>query len=101
MIDYDLIRAVFENHTCIKKAVLFGSRAMGTHKKYSDIDIALFGEFESDQVSRISNELEELPMIQKIDIVSYGSITNLDLRDHIDRVGQVVFEQYHQGACSK
>ncbi|MCL2197474.1 MAG: nucleotidyltransferase domain-containing protein [Defluviitaleaceae bacterium] len=93
MIDFAPIRAVLENHTCIKKAVLFGSRAMGTHKKYSDIDIALFGEFKSNQVAQIAEELEELPIIQKFDVVAYEGITNPDLRDHINRVGQTIFEK--------
>ena len=39
-------RAVFARYPQISRAVLFGSRAMGTHKPGSDIDIALFGKEE-------------------------------------------------------
>jgi len=41
--DLDAIQAVFRNCVAVEEAVLFGSRAKGCHKPYSDIDIALRG----------------------------------------------------------
>ena len=37
------IKAVFENFPEISKAVLYGSRAKGNHRKGSDIDLTLYG----------------------------------------------------------
>ena len=93
MIDFKLIIAVFELTPAIEKAVLFGSRAKGTESRYSDIDIALFGELNSLEVERIACDLEELPIIQKFDIVAYNHVKNLALREHISRVGKVIYER--------
>lgn len=75
------------------KAVLFGSRAKGKERRYSDIDIALFGDLTSHETELIACDLEELPIIQKFDIVAYNSIKNAALREHIDRVGQIIYER--------
>ena len=93
MMNFSAVISVIETVPAVKKAVLFGSRAMGTHSRYSDIDIALFGEFDFLEVERIKSELEELPVIQKFDVVAYNEIKNSALREHIDRVGQVIFQR--------
>ena len=38
------IHTVFSRFPAIEKAVLYGSRAKGTHKTGSDIDLTLYGE---------------------------------------------------------
>ncbi|HAN10002.1 MAG TPA: DNA polymerase III subunit beta [Clostridiales bacterium] len=79
----------------IKKAVIFGSRAKGNYKQGSDIDIAIFGDSISfGTVARLHTILEEeSPMPYLFDIVNYETISNKDLKEHIDRVGKVVFER--------
>lgn len=76
----------------IKKAVIFGSRAKGNYKKASDIDIALFGDQLDQIVLEISGKLNDQgPLPYKIDVLAYSTIDNNALRDHIDRVGIVIF----------
>ena len=41
--DWKKITNVFSHFRNIERAVLFGSRAKGTNKPFSDIDIALVG----------------------------------------------------------
>jgi len=79
----------------IDKAVLFGSRAKGTSKPSSDLDIAVFGRHVSfSTVSQLHWLLEEeSPLPYFFDIVDYNTIGNLELRNHIDRVGIVIFER--------
>jgi len=93
MIDFIPIISVFENTPTVQKAVLFGSRAKGTASRYSDIDIALFGDLDLLEIERIACNLEDLPIIQKFDIVSYNHIKNPALREHIDRVGNIIYER--------
>jgi len=69
----------------VSKAVIFGSRAKGTHRCNSDIDIAVWGD--GLYIERIFSELDELPMPYKFDVVEYDKITHIALREHIDRVG--------------
>ena len=55
------LRRVFSKYPSIEKVILYGSRAMGTYRRGSDIDIALFGENLSNQtIFDIQEEIEAL-----------------------------------------
>ena len=43
-VDWKKVFSVFSHFPHISKAILFGSRVKGTHKPFSDVDIALVGE---------------------------------------------------------
>ena len=91
--DLAVIRTVLKKHTQIQKALLFGSRAKGNQKISSDVDLALFGNNLSGVVPQILGELEdESPLPYRFDIVDFDSVSNLDLKSHILRVGKVLFE---------
>lgn len=79
----------------IEDVILFGSRAKGTHKKASDIDMAVKGKGITDKtVKRLSARLnEELPLPYFIDIVHYETIRNQDLIEHIERVGKIIYRK--------
>lgn len=91
---WDQILGCFEKYEHIEEVILYGSRAKGTHKHASDIDIVLKGEHvtSTDQL-RLENDLDDLLLPWKFDISLYQNITNQDLRDHIDRVGITIFKQ--------
>lgn len=73
----------------IKRAILFGSRAKGTFKNSSDIDIAVVGEqlLNSKIVNRLLDKLEQINLPHQFDILNYHQIDSKELLDHIDRVG--------------
>ena len=77
----------------IEKAVIFGSRAKGNYKKASDIDIAIYGDsINLDIVANLHAQLEELsPMPYMFDIVDFKNIDNDELKEHIERVGKVIY----------
>ena len=55
------IRSVFARHPQVEKAVLYGSRAKGTFRNGSDIDLTLFGDgLTYELLSLISRELDDL-----------------------------------------
>jgi predicted nucleotidyltransferase len=87
------IASVFKRYTDITAVVLFGSRAKGTAKYNSDIDLAIFGIQEELAVEAISMELEELPLPYKFDVKAFDTIRNSALREHIKRVGIMVYEK--------
>ena len=68
----------------VERAVLFGSRATGTHTASSDVDIALFGDrlTLTDQ-ARLADDLDEIPMAQAIDLVLYDSMQGENLQEQI------------------
>jgi len=77
----------------VSKALVFGSRAKGNHRKYSDVDICLFGEMGDLDAEKVRSGLNELNLIYDFDAVDYGRIKTPALREHIDRVGIVVYER--------
>ena len=83
----DEIRGVVSRFPVVMEARIFGSRAKGNFKRYSDVDIAIFGDFGVDVVMELRDELEELYVIYRFDVVHYDTLKNCDLREHIDRVG--------------
>ena len=90
--EFKEVVSVFGQHSEIKSAILFGSRAMNTFKSTSDVDIALKGNITLDIVARIKAELEEeRPLIYSFDIVDYATITNSALKEHIDRYGKIIY----------
>lgn len=72
----------------VERAVLFGSRAMGTHSPQSDVDIALFGPgLTLDDHARLAEAVDEITMAQRVDFLIGDRITNEKLRAHIDAHG--------------
>lgn len=79
----------------IEKAVIFGSRAKGNYKTGSDIDIAIYGDHVTfDTISSLHSILENQgPLPYFIDIVDYTHLTHQNLKEHIDRVGKVIYQR--------
>lgn len=86
--------AVFARHPAIEKVVLYGSRAKGTHKPGSDIDMTLIGESLTRQEwERITEELDGLDLPYIIDLSVFAWLSNSQLREHIERVGRVFYSR--------
>jgi len=90
-VNLEQINRLISSFEFVTKAVIFGSRAKGTHKKYSDIDICLFGKLNSFDAERVKSELNDLNIIYEFDVLSYNDIKNSVLREHIDRVGVEIY----------
>lgn len=89
----DTINKILGNYSNIDKAIVFGSRAKGNFQPYSDIDIALFGNVDTSTVEFIICELDELPTAYTFDVIVYNSIKHDAFREHIDRVGVMIYER--------
>ena len=74
----------------IKRAVIFGSRAMGNYKEGSDIDIAIeVDKDDFDTAIRLSGILnEELPIPFFVDVINIATIGNKALLEHIEEAGK-------------
>jgi len=90
----ECIRKILSSCIHLKKAVLFGSRAMGTNRPGSDIDTALYGENLTihDKIS-LMTRIDDLDLPYETDIIHIQNITNQDLLAHITRVGKVIYER--------
>ena len=88
-----LLRGVFRRHSEIKTVKLFGSRAKGTHADGSDIDLAVWGDVDALRAESIAAELDELPLPYQYDVKPFHLIKLRPLREHIERVGILVYPQ--------
>ena len=84
---------VFKKYPSVEKAVIFGSRALGTHRPQSDIDIAVFGEMEEGLEGHLRQELDALSTPYLYDVIRYSLIENEKLKEHVDRYGKVFYEK--------
>ncbi|HYX05627.1 MAG TPA: nucleotidyltransferase domain-containing protein [Bacteroidales bacterium] len=88
------IQNVFARYPRIEKAILYGSRAKGTYRKGSDIDLTLIGkDLDLTTLFEIETALDDLLLPYKIDLSIYRKIENSDLLEHIVRVGLVFYER--------
>jgi len=86
-----VISTVLATYPAVERASVFGSRAKGTNKPYSDVDVAVFGDLDFVAVERIISDLDEQPTIYKYDVFAYQNINNPKLKRHIDRVGVPIY----------
>lgn len=88
------LQRVFEKYSKIRAVTLFGSRAKGTFKNNSDIDLALHGEeLDLSDLLQIENEIDDLLLPYTVDLLLFHKIENLDLTEHIRRVGKVFYQR--------
>jgi type I restriction enzyme S subunit len=92
--DIELIQTVLSNYKEVDKVLIYGSRAKGTFKPASDIDLTLLGEKLNLTIQyKIENDLDDLMLPYLFDISIFNQISNTDLVEHINRVGIVFFER--------
>lgn len=66
--EIEIMRSVFRRVLAISGVVLYGSRAKGTHRPGSDIDLALVGLDDPVQAEAVAEELDELPTPYRFDV---------------------------------
>lgn len=86
------LHSVFERHQSIQNVILYGSRAKGTHRLGSDIDITIVGErLTLRDIFAIEQEIDDCNLPYIIDCSLYSQISNEKLLNHINRVGIVLY----------
>ncbi len=86
------IQQVLADHAEVERAIVYGSRAMGCHRPASDIDLTLIGpSIASRALAQIEAELDDLLLPWMIDLSRFSDLSHPPLRDHIARVGQVLY----------
>ncbi len=90
----ELVNRVFERHPEVERALLFGSRAKGTFKPGSDIDLALLGDgLTKKSLNRLYEEFDDLPLPYEFSLVVFDKVTDPDVLAHIKRVGTKFYER--------
>lgn len=88
------IQEVLTHHPEVERAVLFGSRAKGTARPGSDIDLALYGEgLDWRVLGRIEDELDDLLLPYTFSLMHHDIQTDAEVAAHIARVGLPFYQR--------
>lgn len=86
--------AVLAHYPQVEKAVLYGSRATGTYRNGSDIDLALFGDdLNLQTLCKIMDAIDDLMLPYSVDLVIFGQVSDPDLKTHIQQAGVVFYQR--------
>jgi len=92
--DMETIISILNKYTEIKNVHLFGSRAKGSYRYGSDVDLAIMdSELDTKKLARIKRDFEESSLPYNVDIVDFTRLDDQELIDHIKRVGIPFFQQ--------
>lgn len=89
--ELSLIRSTLALYPMITEVRIFGSRAMGTQRPNSDIDLVLYGDMTECELGRIHHALDELPLPYQFDLHHAPSIEHEGLRHHITQWGAKIW----------
>ena len=82
------LRATFSDYPEIDRVVLYGSRALGSYRTGSDIDLTIDADtMDLSKLLTIGNRIDDLLLPWKVDLSLRHKIDSPDLLAHIDRVG--------------
>jgi len=90
----DRLQTLFGRWPGIERIVIYGSRAKGTERYASDIDLCIEGEsLGITDLLALENEIDDLLLPWKVDLSLRHMVDDPDLLAHIDRVGAVFYER--------
>ena len=90
----EMIRQILAKVACVDRAVLFGSRAMGTAGRASDIDLALEGQsLDLSDLALLRGKFAESSLPFEVDLVIRADITHPKLADRIEKEGITFYEK--------
>lgn len=85
------LEGIFIKVPHVERAVLFGSRAIGTHRNGSDVDIAVYGSgLSSLDILTLLHLVEETMLPYMFDFI-IPEADNIILSDHINTVGIEIY----------
>ena len=92
--DLAVLRRTFRRFPCVREVRLFGSRATGTARRASDIDLAISApEATADQWLELTDALEAAPIIYEFDLVRTERVHNTRLMEKIAREGLPIYPE--------
>ena len=90
--DLETLRSTFKQFPCIRQVRLFGSRANGTARRASDIDLAISAPgATAGQWLEFTEALEAAPIIYEFDLVRTDRAHNPRLKEKITREGITIY----------
>ena len=93
-IEIEKICRLFAENERIESVILYGSRAKGNYKPFSDVDITLKGdELTRHDLNHLRLSIDDLFLPYQFDISIFKFLKNQDLIEHINRVGIAIYKK--------
>ena len=90
----DALNAIFARYAPIEQVLVYGSRATKEYKDHSDIDLAVGGIKITQQIfAKIWNEINDLPIVFKVDVVHLETLSNHALKEEIIKHGKILYQK--------
>ena len=97
--EMELLQRVFSSIDGLEEVILYGSRAKGTYKPFSDIDITLKGSrLTEEELAEVCCKLSESSLPYFCDVSIFHHLDSPSLIDHINRRGKLIYQRTKQAA---
>ena len=88
----ETLRRILARHADnIERVDIFGSRAQGTHRPKSDLDLVIHGSLIESQIDRLWTLFQESNLPFSVDVKSYHLTRYAPLKAHMDTVRKTLF----------
>jgi predicted nucleotidyltransferase len=85
---------IFAGQSKVKRVLIYGSRAKGSFREGSDIDLTLDApDLSFSEKLKINAAIAESNIPYVVDLSVFHELKHVDLLDHIARVGQVFYSR--------
>lgn len=90
----ETIRSILSLYSEVEKAVLFGSRAKGSQRAGSDVDLAIRGEHITPlTLARLQGAMDESNLPFRVDLIWQNTELSADISEHISRTGKILYNK--------
>ena len=97
--EMELLQCVFSSIEGLEEVILYGSRAKGTYKPFSDIDITLKGSrLTEEELAEVCSKLSESSLPYFCDVSIFHHLDSPSLIDHINRRAKLIYQRTKQAA---
>lgn len=92
--DLKILRQIFSRFASVRQVLLFGSRATDTARRASDIDLAVVApDMSPAEWAELAEQVEESPIIYRIDLLRLDTLPEGTLKEHILREGIPIYPE--------
>lgn len=89
-----LLCSLFARYKEIEQVILYGSRAKGSNKPFSDVDLTLLGiGLTRSHLNRLMADIDESSLPYLFDISIFAKLTNPDLIEQIEKTGVILYQR--------
>jgi predicted nucleotidyltransferase len=86
-----IIQDTFEKIGVVEKVLIYGSRAKGNYKQFSDIDLCVLDSISTSDLASLKRVFEDSNLIYQVDLHLFKDISNEELKVNILKDGKIIF----------